>query len=92
MSAPTIPLLTSHPVGWAVLGVAGYFLYKKGRKAGTKSADDIEKTPLHDRVVKGAMKSAYKAKMKVDESLSGTKEKYASMWNEAQQEAAAAEL
>jgi hypothetical protein len=34
------------------------------------------------------MKTAYKAKMKVDESLAETKEKYGEMWQEAQAEAA----
>ena len=34
------------------------------------------------------MKTAYKAKMKVHESLSSSKEKYSEMWNEAQAEVA----
>jgi hypothetical protein len=32
------------------------------------------------------MKSAYKAKMKIDESLASGKEKYSEMWNEARTE------
>ncbi len=89
MSHPvfTIPVLSSNPIGWAVLGAAGYIAYKSGKKAGKKTEEQVEKEPLHDRVIKGAMKSAYKAKMKVDDSLSSTREKYSSMWQEAQEEA-----
>lgn len=82
-----VPVLTTNPVGWAVLGVAGYLTYKAGKKAGLKD-DAVEKESLADRAVKGAMKTAYKAKMKVDESLAETKEKYGEMWQEAQAEAA----
>jgi hypothetical protein len=81
-----VPVLTTNPVGWAVLGVAGYLTYKAGKKAGLKD-DAVEKESLADRAVKGAMKTAYKAKMKVDESLAETKEKYGEMWQEAQAEA-----
>ena len=86
-----VPFLTSNPVGWAVLGAAGYLAYRSGKKSGAKAEAQVEKAPLHDRVVKGAMKSAYKAKMKVDDSLSGTKNKYSTMWNEAQEEVVGAE-
>ncbi len=82
-----VPVLTTNPVGWAVLGVAGYLTYKAGKKTGLKD-DTVEKESLADRAVKGAMKTAYKAKMKVDESLAETKEKYGEMWQEAQAEAA----
>ncbi len=81
-----LPLLTTNPVGWAILGTAGYLVYKSGKKCAMKTEDNIEKEGLADRSVKGAMKSAYKAKMKVDESLSKTKEKYSGMWNEARSE------
>ena len=90
MTHPVVsaPLLTTNPVGWAILGAAGYLTYKAGKKAGLKGEEQIEKEGLADRVVKGAMKTAYKAKMKVDESLSSSKEKYSEMWNEAQAEVA----
>lgn len=89
MTLPVVylPLLTTNPVGWAILGAAGYLTYRAGKKVGLKSDKQIEKESLADRAVKGAMKTAYKAKMKVDESLSCTKEKYSEMWNEAQAEA-----
>ncbi|PIE68235.1 MAG: hypothetical protein CSA21_08550, partial [Deltaproteobacteria bacterium] len=70
-----------------VIGAAGYLTYKAGKKAGLKSEQEsVEKVNLCDRTVKGAMKAAYKAKMKVDESLSSTKDKYSDMWNEAREE------
>jgi hypothetical protein len=90
MSHPVfvVPLLTSNPVGWAVLGVAGYLTYKAGKKAGAGSAEQVETECLADRAVKGVMKNAYKAKLKTNGMLSATKEKYAEMWREAQAEAA----
>ncbi len=78
----------NNPVGWAVLGTAGYLTYRAGKKAGLKSEDQATKENLFDRTVKGTMKTAYKTKMKIDDSLSSTKEKYSEMWNEAQAEAA----
>lgn len=81
-----LPLLTTNPVGWAVLGAAGYLTYKAGKKSALKSDDQIEKESLIDRAVKGTMKTAYKAKIKADESLSSAKGKYSSMWDEAQDE------
>jgi len=81
-----LPLLTTNPVGWALLGAAGYLTYKLGKKSGLKSDDQVEDGCLIDRAVKGTMKTAYKAKIKVDESLSSTKDKYSSMWDEAQDE------
>lgn len=90
MAAPIVylPLLTTNPLGWAVLGAAGYLTYKAGKKSGLKDEDQVEREGLADRAVKGAMKTAYKAKMKVGESLSSTKEKYSGMWDEAQDEVA----
>ena len=80
-----IPLL-SNPVGWAILGGAGYLAYKAGKKAGLKNNEDIPTEGLYDKTVKGAMKTAYKTKMKVEDSLGKTKEKYSTMWDEAQNE------
>ncbi len=89
MSHPIIgvPLLTSNPVGWAVLGVAGYLTYKAGKKAGRRSVEQVDKECLSDRAVKGAMKTIYKAKLKTDAMLSSTRDKYGEMWKEAQAEA-----
>ncbi|WP_448871262.1 hypothetical protein [Desulfobulbus propionicus] len=89
MSHPIIgtPLLTSHPLGWAVLGVAGYLTYQAGKKAGRRSVEQVERACLSDRTVKGAMKTIYKAKLKTDAVLNSTREKYGTMWKEAQAEA-----
>lgn len=88
MATPIVylPLLTTNPLGWAVLGAAGYLTYKAGKKSGLKDEEQVGQEGLADRAVKGAMKTAYKAKMKVGESLSSTKEKYSEMWDEAQDE------
>lgn len=89
MSHPIIgiPLLTSNPLGWAVLGVAGYLTYQAGKKAGKRTVEQVDRECLADRAVKGAMKTAYKAKLKTDAMFSSTKEKYGEMWKEAQAEA-----
>jgi hypothetical protein len=34
-----VPLL-SNPVGWLILGVASYFLYKSGKNAGKQEAEE----------------------------------------------------
>ncbi len=81
-----LPLLTTNPLGWAVLGAAGYLTYKAGKKAGQKSDDQLESGSLVDRVLKSTMKTAYKTKIRVDESLSSAKDKYFTMWDQAQDE------
>ncbi|PIE73556.1 MAG: hypothetical protein CSA20_02505 [Deltaproteobacteria bacterium] len=73
-------------MGWAILGTAGYLAYRAGKKAGRNQEENIEQTSLCDRAVKETMKAAYKAKIKVDDSLRSTKQKYAGMWDEAQSE------
>lgn len=78
-----VPLLTTNPVGWAILGTAGFLAYKAGKKSGMKEDQNVEKESMVDCSIKGAMKTAYKAKMKVDDSLSKTKSKYSEMWDEA---------
>lgn len=83
MSVPVV----AHPLGWIVLGAAGYLTYKAGKKAGKKAEEDIAKTSLSDRVVKGAMKAAYKAQKGVSECLGKAKEKYGTMWAEARTDA-----
>lgn len=87
MAVPAVYLpLLSNPVGWLVLGGAGYLAYKAGKSAGKKSEEDVEKTCMYDRGIKGAMKAAYKTKMKVEDSFGKTKEKYSTMWDEVQDE------
>ncbi len=88
MATPVLyaPFLATNPVGWLVVGAAGYLTYRIGKKAGLKADENAQRENLADRAVKGAMKSAYKAKVKVGESLGKTREKYAAMWNEAQAE------
>ncbi len=62
--------------------------YRAGKKAGLKGEDQAVQENLFDRTVKGTMKTAYKTKMKLDDSLASTREKYSEMWNEAQAEVA----
>ena len=82
----TVPVVV-HPIGWVVLGAAGYFTYKAGKKAGKKAEEDITKISFCDRVVKGAMKTAYKTQKGVSQGLDKAKEKYGAFWEEARTEA-----
>ncbi len=84
-----VPVFVSNPVGWAVLGVSGYLLYKAGKKSGAAAERGIDQPSLADRTIKGAMKTAYKTKTKLDNSLAKTKDKYSEMWNEVRTEAEA---
>lgn len=83
-----VPVLVTNPVGWAVLGASGYLLYKAGKKSGAAAEEGVDQPSLADRTIKGAMKTAYKTKSKIDASLSKTKDKYSEMWEEARTEAA----
>ncbi len=85
-SALAVPLLASNPIGWAILGASGYLIYKAGKKAGTAETEGVDQPSLADRTIKGAMKTAYKAKLNIDSSLGKTKEKYSEMWDEARME------
>ncbi len=82
MSVPVV----AHPLGWIVLGAAGYFTYKAGKKAGKKTEENVTKPTLSDRVVKGTMKAAYKTQKEVSECLGKAKEKYSTLWAEARTE------
>jgi len=86
MSMPVVPVAVTNPVGWAVLGVAGYVTYKVGKKSGLKGEQDIDTPSLGDRAVKGAMKSVYKTQKFLGEAFSKTGEKYSSLWKEAREE------
>ena len=83
MSIPVV----AHPLGWVVLGTVGFITYKTGKKAGKKSEEDITKTSLSDRVIKGTMKAVYKTQKGVSQSLGKAKEKYGTLWTEARTEA-----
>ncbi len=87
MSLPVyIPNLTSNPVGWAVLGAAGIIAYKLGKKSGAGSQEQLDTPSLGDRIVKGTMKTAYKATKSAKASLGKAGEKYSSLWEEAKAE------
>jgi|GEM_PF-1350190 len=90
MSVPMSAPIVASPVGWVVLGAAGYITYKVGKKVGKKAEEDITKPSLSDRVVKGTMKAVYRTKKTVSESLGKAKEKYGTLWTEARTEADAA--
>ncbi len=88
MSVPFYAPLSTNPLGWAFLGVAGFIAYKMGKKSGLKTEEqpDVDTPSLGDRVVKGVMKTAYKATKSAEASLAKAGEKYSAMWDEAKSE------
>lgn len=80
------PLLLTNPLGWAIVGTAGYLTYRSGKKSGLQAEEQVEQPGLCDRAIKGTIKTAYKAKSKVENSLSATKDKYSGMWAEAKED------
>ncbi|MFV0439633.1 MAG: hypothetical protein ACK5PS_19840 [Desulfopila sp.] len=84
-----LSLLTATPLGWAVLGTAGYLTYRAGKHIGKTGDENVAREPLCDRAIKSAMKSAYKTKVKMDETIDSAKVKYGAMWQDAQAEVAA---
>ncbi len=41
---------TSNPIGWAILGIGGYVLYKQGKKKGEEEAAAAQITELPEPV------------------------------------------
>ncbi len=78
--------ILSTRAGWLLFGTAGYLAYRAGKYAAQKSDNAVERPGLVDRTVKGAMKTAYKAQMKLGASFAKTHAKYTAMWNEVQAE------
>ena len=40
-----IPVICTSPLGWIILGTAGYIIYKAGKSSGKKSAEkELKKT------------------------------------------------
>lgn len=85
MSVP-VAVAVAHPIGWVVLGAAGFLTYRAGKTAGKKTEEDIAKTSLCDRAVKGTMKAAYKTQQGVARGLGKAKEKFGTLWEEARTE------
>ena len=46
--------LTTNPVGWVILGLGGYALYKSGKKKGQEEAAANQITPVPEEVPKKA--------------------------------------
>jgi hypothetical protein len=81
-----LPVVT-HPLGWVILGGAGFLAYKAGKKSGKKTQDDAAKPSLSDRVVKETMKAVYKTQKGASAGLEKAKEKCGNLWAEAKTEA-----
>ena len=85
MPHPAYLLGTSNPLGLLALAGAGYLVYRLGKARGMSAEDEGQ--GLSDRAVRGAMKTAYKAKSGVEKALKEQKKRYSDMWAEAKEEA-----
>ena len=85
MPHPVYLPAVSNPLGLLALAGAGYIVYRLGKARGRSTEDEGQ--GLSDRAVRGAMKTAYKAKSGVEKALKEQKKRYSDMWAEAKEEA-----
>jgi hypothetical protein len=71
------------PIGILVVAGAGYLAYRLGKKSGAE--EDGEN--ILDQAFKGTIKTVYRAKLAVEESLEDRKKRFSELWDEALVEA-----
>ncbi len=82
MAHPAYYVGYTGPTLIAVMG-AGYLAYRLGKKSG---AEEDEKNILN-QAFKSTVKTVYRAKMAVEESLEERKKRFSELWDEALAEA-----
>ncbi len=83
MAHPAYYVGSTSPIGLVALAGAGYVVYRLGKKSG---AEEDGKNIL-DQAFKGTIKTVYRAKMAVEESLEERKKRFSELWDEALAEA-----
>ena len=83
MAHPAYYVASTSPIGLIAVAGAGYVVYRLGKKSG---AEEDGKNVL-DQAFKGAIKTVYRAKMSIEESLQKKKEHFSELWDEALAEA-----
>ena len=86
MAHPAYLLGFPSPLGLLALAGAGFLFYAFGKKRGKSEEDNGQRSS--DKVIKGTMKTAYKAKLGVEKIWDEKKTRLSEMWTEAKDEAA----
>ena len=83
MAHPALYVGSTSPIGLVAVAGAGYLAYRLGKKSG---AEEDGKNVL-DQAFKGTVKTVYRAKLAVEESLKDRKKRFSELWDEALAEA-----
>ncbi len=83
MAHPVYYVGSTGPIGLLSVAGAGYLAYRLGKKSG---AEEDGKNIL-DQAFKGTVKTVYKAKMAIGETLEERKKRFSELWDEALAEA-----
>ena len=87
MSYPVFFTGLCNPLGLVAIIGTGYLAYKIGKKSEQSAEREDAGEGIADKVIKGAMKTACKAKIEVEKTLVEKKKKLSDMWDEAKREA-----
>ena len=87
MSYPVYFTGLTGPLGLMAIIGTGYLAYKIGKKSGQFVEGENAGDGIADKVIKGAMRTACKAKIEVEKTLVEKKKKFSDMWDEAKREA-----
>ncbi|MCK4604507.1 MAG: hypothetical protein KAU41_07400 [Deltaproteobacteria bacterium] len=83
MAHPALYVGSTSSIGILAVAGAGYVVYRLGKKSG---AEKDGKNVL-DQAFKGAIKTVYRAKMSIEETLEDRKKRFSELWDEALAEA-----
>ena len=71
------------PIGLLAFAGAGYVVYRLGKKSGAEK----DGKNILNQAFKGTVKTVYRAKMAIGESLEDRKKRFSELWDEALAEA-----
>ena len=83
MAHPAYYVASTSPIGLIAVAGAGYLAYRLGKKSG---AEEDGKNIL-DQAFKCAIKTVYRAKMSIEETLEDRKKRFSELWDDALAEA-----
>ncbi len=83
MAHPAYYVGSTSSIGILAVAGAGYVVYRLGKKSG---AEEDGKNVL-GQAFKGAIKTVYRAKMSIEETLEDKKKRFSELWDEALAEA-----
>jgi hypothetical protein len=83
MAHPVYYVGSTGPVGLLAVAGAGYLAYRLGKKSGAEKDGEN----ILDQALKGTIKTIFRAKLAVEESLEDRKKRFSELWDEALAEA-----